>query len=189
MTRIATAQLQRSAKTIQKLEKQWPFSDKFREKSRYCTREYVQEPPDKQGCCRAERRFTSGELVSLKTTVGHANQLFGTTFETFEHPSVTKPLVRSLSVFLPPELVGHVDVVHATTSFAIHSNRLTLVVRRAAEKPAVSSCCNSTIIPARLQELYGIPRTPAKNSTLLITGYGGELAEKADLFLCDSSRL
>lgn len=126
----------------------------------------------------------NGDWVSFTTTVGHANTLFGANYETFAHASMAQPIVRTLSVSLPSDLVGHVDVVHPTTSFADPDMRLTpIVTPTMIDKRAVPESCNSTITPSCLQELYGIPATPAteQSNTLLVTAYGGEFAENADV--------
>lgn len=100
-----------------------------------------------------------------------------------------KPLVRSLSVSLPSELVGHVDVVHPTTSFAEPDFRLTPIGRSTVKERAVPTSCNETITPACLQALYGIPTAPAKekSSKLFVTGYVDQFAETADLSVRTSS--
>lgn len=126
----------------------------------------------------------NGDWVSFTTTVGHANTLFGANYETFAHASMAQPIVRTLSVSLPSDFVGHVDVVHPTTSFAGPDMRLTpIVTPTMVDKRVVPESCNSTITPSCLQELYGIPTTPAteKSNTLLVTAYSDEFAQSADV--------
>ncbi|EIN11974.1 subtilisin-like protein [Punctularia strigosozonata HHB-11173 SS5] len=126
----------------------------------------------------------NGDWVSFTTTVGHANTLFGASFQTFTHGSIAEPLVRTLSVSLPSELVGHVDTIHPTTSFGEPDARLTPMDFVTVEKRAVSASCNSTITPVCLQQLYGIPAIPAaadQRNILLVTGYVQEFAEIADI--------
>ena len=129
----------------------------------------------------------NGDWVSISTTVGQANTLFGAHFQNFEHQSLSKPLVRTLAVYLPSQLVGHVDVIHPTTSFEDPNMRLTPVVSvpvgRGSSKRDIPASCNSTITPTCLQDLYGIPATPATqtSNTLLVTAYQDEFAETADL--------
>lgn len=125
----------------------------------------------------------NGEWLSFTTTVGEANKLFGTSFQTFEDTATQKSLVRTLSVSLPSELVGHVDVVHPTTSFEDSNVRLTPIRTGFSAKRTVPSSCNSTITPACLQALYGILATPATqaSNTLGVTAYEAEYAQTADL--------
>ncbi|KAF7346644.1 Family S53 protease-like protein [Mycena sanguinolenta] len=64
----------------------------------------------------------NGDWLSLAMTVSQANDLFGAQFEKFSHASFTEPITRTLTISLPSELIGHVDVVHPTTSFAGHNS-------------------------------------------------------------------
>ena len=126
----------------------------------------------------------NGEWVAVTTTVGKANALFGTQYEDFEHEALAKPLVRTLSVSLPSELVGHVEVLHPTTSFENPNMRLTPLPNPIpVEKRDVPAACNSTITPACLQDLYGIPATPAteKSNTLLVTSYQSQWVQQVDI--------
>ncbi|KIP02046.1 hypothetical protein PHLGIDRAFT_79697 [Phlebiopsis gigantea 11061_1 CR5-6] len=126
----------------------------------------------------------NGEWVAVSTTVGKANALFGAQYEDFEHEALAKPLVRTLSVSLPSELVGHVEVLHPSTSFESPNMRLTPLPKSAlVEKRDVPASCNSTITPACLQELYGIPTTPAteKSNTLLVTSYQSQWVQQVDI--------
>ncbi|KAJ6619107.1 Pro-kumamolisin, activation domain-containing protein [Mycena sp. CBHHK59/15] len=59
----------------------------------------------------------NSDWVSFTLPVSQANQLFGANFEVFTHPAMTTSIVRTLSVSLPSELVGHVEVLHPTTQF------------------------------------------------------------------------
>ena len=91
------------------------------------------------------------------------------------------------TVYLPSQLVGHVDVIHPTTSFEDPNMRLTPVVGvpvgRGSSKRDIPASCNSTITPSCLQDIYGIPAAPAtqKSNTLLVTAYVQQFAQKADL--------
>jgi tripeptidyl-peptidase I len=125
----------------------------------------------------------NGDWVSFTTTVGRANALFGASFETFTHQAMAEPLTRTLSVSLPEELVGHVDTIHPSTSFDEPDPRLVPVAIPVPEKRAIPASCNSTITPSCLQDIYGIPATPAKekSNTLLVTAYIEQFAQKADL--------
>ena len=125
----------------------------------------------------------NGEWVAITTTVAQANTLFGANFELFSHEELAEPLVRSLSVSLPAELAGHIDVVHPTTSFEDPNPRLTPIATTRVDRRAIPAQCNSTITPTCLQDIYGIPATPAvKNSnTLLVTAYVEQFAQTADL--------
>ncbi|KAJ7176048.1 family S53 protease-like protein [Mycena crocata] len=129
----------------------------------------------------------NGDWVSITLPVSQANRLFDAQFEFFSHPSMADKITRTLSVSFPEELVGHVDVVHPTTEF-IEPNVRLAPARVNLDKRAPDPSCNSSIAtgvvtPACLQNLYGIPTTPAteKGNTLLVTGYVGQFAQAADL--------
>ncbi|KAJ6476613.1 family S53 protease-like protein [Mycena vulgaris] len=127
------------------------------------------------------------DWVSIALPVSQANKLFAAQFEVFAHPSMTNTITRTLSVSLPSELVGHVDVIHPTTDFTEPNPRLapamTTLDKRAPDASCNSSVATGVVTPACLQALYGIPTTPAtsSNNTLLVTGYVGEFAQAADL--------
>ena len=125
----------------------------------------------------------SGDWLSFATTVGRANTLFGANFESFTHESMAEPLIRTLSVSLPEELVGHVEVIHPTTSFEGPNIRFAPFITSANDKRGIPASCNSTITPSCLQELYGIPTTPAtqKSNSLLVTAYQNASAQRADI--------
>ncbi|KAF7350746.1 Family S53 protease-like protein [Mycena sanguinolenta] len=131
----------------------------------------------------------NGDWVSITLSVSQANDLFAANFEVFTHPSLTGTITRTLSVSLPSELVGHVDVIHPTTEFTDPNPRLMPVTSFSLDKRATPpATCNSdvasgVVTPLCLQDLYGIPTTPATESsnTLLVTGYVGQFAQSADL--------
>ncbi|KAF7350712.1 Family S53 protease-like protein [Mycena sanguinolenta] len=132
----------------------------------------------------------NGDWVSLTMPVSQANKLFATNFQLFTHPAMDGTITRTLSVSLPTELVGVVDVVHPTTDFTDPNPRLlpsTNFIRNKRDTPASCDSSNpsgtGTITPSCLQDIYGIPTTPATQSsnTLLVTGYVEEWAQAADL--------
>ncbi|KAJ7751459.1 subtilisin-like protein [Mycena metata] len=128
----------------------------------------------------------SGDWASITLPISQANDLFAAQFQVFTHPSLAQPIMRTLSVSLPSELVGHVDVLHPTTAFPDPNPRLGSA--GPADTPQPSQSCNSNtddgiITPACIQTLYGIPATAATRSdnVLLVTGYANEFAQNADL--------
>jgi tripeptidyl-peptidase-1 len=130
----------------------------------------------------------NGDWVSITLPVSQANQLFAAQFEVFTHPDMSGTITRTLSVSLPSELVGHVDVIHPTTEFTGPNTRLAPTSFMSLDRRAVAASCNSSlpsgvVTPTCLQELYGIPTTPAteKSNTLLVTAYEEQFAQTADL--------
>ncbi|KAK6974929.1 family S53 protease-like protein [Favolaschia claudopus] len=132
----------------------------------------------------------NGDWLSVTLPVSKANNLFGTAYTNFTHADLPAPIIRTLSISLPAELAGHVQVIHPSTAF-------TAPIARRAQSPSMpkhkrdatapADCDTSdptnNITPACLQSLYNIPATPAthKNNTLLVTGYVEEWAEVDDL--------
>ncbi|KAF8158796.1 family S53 protease-like protein [Mycena galopus ATCC 62051] len=136
----------------------------------------------------------NGDWVSITLPVSKANDLFAAEFELFTHPSLNSTITRTLSVSLPSELVGHVDVIHPSTAFVAPNVRLVPSVPQMRRRGVPAASCNSSdpagiITPTCLQDLYGIPTTPAteKSNKLLVTGYESEWAQTADLEACGSS--
>ncbi|KAJ6482695.1 subtilisin-like protein [Mycena sanguinolenta] len=136
----------------------------------------------------------NGEWASITLSVSQANALFAANFEHFTHPNLTAPVTRALSISLPEELVGHVEVLHPTTAFdtpraGLASRSATRSRARRSTRRAIppDSCIGpfNTTTPACLQTLYGIPSTPATQSsnTLMVAAYIGDWAQTAALEL------
>ncbi|KAJ7248940.1 subtilisin-like protein [Mycena rebaudengoi] len=114
----------------------------------------------------------NGDWVSLTLTVSQANQLFGAQFEKFSHASLTEPITRTLTISLPSELIGHVDVVHPSTSFTGRNPRfaqLPFHPHSSGRRVEPVASCNSS-------RPDGI-----KNNVVLVTGYVGTLPNRTDL--------
>ncbi|KAJ7140692.1 family S53 protease-like protein [Mycena epipterygia] len=129
----------------------------------------------------------NGDWVSITLPVSQANTLFAAQFEVFTHPAMSDMITRTLSVSLPSELVGHVDVIHPTTEFVQPNTRL-VPTMLSLDKRAVNASCDTNdasgvVTPTCLQDMYGIPTTPATQSTnaVLVTAYEGQFAQAADL--------
>ncbi|KAJ6460013.1 subtilisin-like protein [Mycena sanguinolenta] len=132
----------------------------------------------------------NSDWVSFALPVSQANQLFGANFEVFTHPAMTTSIVRTLSVSLPSELVGHVEVLHPTTQFVDPNSLLGHSTGVSLEQRSPTASCNTSepngvMNPICLQELYGIPanETTENTNTILIPGYAGAVAQPSDLEL------
>ncbi|KAF8188568.1 hypothetical protein K438DRAFT_1936299 [Mycena galopus ATCC 62051] len=132
-----------------------------------------------------------GDWLSLTLTVSQANQLFGAQFERFSHALLTEPITRTLTISLPSELIGHVDVVHPSTSFTGRNQgsvQLSFHPHSSDKRTEPVASCNSSrpdgiVTPTCLQKIYGIPSTPAtqRNNTILVTGYFSASPIRTDL--------
>ncbi|EMD36470.1 hypothetical protein CERSUDRAFT_156150 [Gelatoporia subvermispora B] len=135
----------------------------------------------------------AGDWLGFEIPVSQAEDIFGTQFSVFAHQATGMQTVRTLSYSIPAELQGHLDLVFPTISFPDPNANLP-VFRRAVSKrnvpseanltsDAVPSSCANTITPACLQALYGIPTTPATQSSnqLGVSGFSEQFANQADL--------
>jgi tripeptidyl-peptidase-1 len=127
------------------------------------------------------------DWVSITLPVSQADDLFAAQFEVYSHPSMSNTITRTLSVSLPPELVGHVQVIHPTTAFVKPGGRMGSMIEHVQHNKRAASCDTSLpggfITPACLQSIYGITATPATqaNNALMVTAYVDEFAQEADL--------
>ncbi|KAF7368598.1 Family S53 protease-like protein [Mycena venus] len=126
------------------------------------------------------------DWFSVTLPISQANSLFAANFEKFTNPKMKTALTRTLSVSLPEELFGHVEVLHPTTAFDGPATRPRLASGNQSRRAVPPDSCmgpGNTITPACLQALYGIPTTPATqtSSTLFVTGYTEQWAQRADL--------
>ncbi|KAI0344586.1 family S53 protease [Trametopsis cervina] len=136
---------------------------------------------------------SAGDWLGFSVTVQQANQMFDTEFSTFRHVASGDLSVRTMAYSIPSDLVGHVELVHPTITFTGPSARLPIAsIPIPAKSPLINAnlssndvpaSCDSIITPACLQALYGIPATPATQSsnTLGVAGFIDEFANEADL--------
>ena len=91
---------------------------------------------------------------------------------------------------VPSDLTQHIELVHPTITFNNPFGRIASISVPPKVSPAVNltsdavpASCSSTITPACLQALYGIPTTPAtvKTNTLGVSGFIDQFANQADL--------
>ncbi|KAH9924392.1 peptidase S8/S53 domain-containing protein [Fomitopsis serialis] len=130
----------------------------------------------------------AGDWISIQPTVSQANELFSANYNVYVHDDTGKQVLRTLGYAIPEELAGHVSVVHPTVMFPKYSALAPVFSsqpkkRQQLRADDLSLACGLSVTPACLQSLYGIPTTPATESsnTLGVTGYGDDWANKADL--------
>ncbi|EIN08102.1 subtilisin-like protein [Punctularia strigosozonata HHB-11173 SS5] len=139
----------------------------------------------------------AGDWLSVSMSVKQANALFDADFQTFTHSETGQSAIRTLAYSIPASLKGHLDLVHPTISFpnpfagkVLASAPLeSFAGAKNLSSRAVPASCASTVTPACLQALYGIPTTKATQSTnkLAVSGFIEQFANAADLktFLTD----
>ncbi|KAI0628873.1 family S53 protease [Trametes polyzona] len=130
----------------------------------------------------------AGDWLAFEVPVSKANELFDADFSVFTHEETGLEAIRTLSYSIPAELQGHLDLVHPTVTFPNPKAHLPVVSSpvRAAQNltgRAIPSSCASTITPACLQDIYGIPTTKATQSSnkLAVSGFIDQFANEADL--------
>ncbi|KZT03394.1 family S53 protease-like protein [Laetiporus sulphureus 93-53] len=131
---------------------------------------------------------SAGDWLAISVPVAQANTMLGAEFAVYVDQSSGEQLVRTLAYSIPTDLKGHLDLVHPTTTFAASGNaKLPLQAtlyssskKRAAE---ANSACSDYVEPACLESLYGIPTTPATDSSnyIVVTGYDDEYPSTTDL--------
>ncbi|KAJ6477795.1 family S53 protease [Mycena sanguinolenta] len=129
---------------------------------------------------------SAGDWLSVTVPVSIANEMLDAKYETFVHTSSGKSYVRTLSWSLPSEVADHVAAVFPAATF---NNPITTGALVSSPKPAANvstdaaSSCASEITPSCLQSLYGIPTTPATQSsnTIAVAGFLDQYANAADL--------
>ncbi|KAI0066344.1 subtilisin-like protein [Artomyces pyxidatus] len=134
----------------------------------------------------------SGDWLGFQTTVSEANELFGADFSTFTHDETGETAVRTLAYSIPASLQGHLDLVHPTITFPnpLASKKPASFTPRRFRAPSnlssdatAPASCNTAVTPTCVQDLYGIPLTPATQSTnqLAVSGFIDQFANQADL--------
>jgi tripeptidyl-peptidase-1 len=140
--------------------------------------------------------------MSFKTTVKEASTLFDADFGVYEHEISGRTSIRTLAYSIPAELKNHLELVHPMITYvrpsfsSLHqvfdgdsyrfSTGLGGKVGMTSPLPqgfngalvgnlsanAVPTSCATSVTPACLQALYGIPTTKATqtNNHLTVTG-------------------
>ncbi|KAI0736372.1 family S53 protease-like protein [Fomitopsis betulina] len=126
-----------------------------------------------------------GDWLSIQVPVSKANEMLGADFSVFTHEESGTQSIRTLQYSIPEDLVGHLQLVHPTTTFTRPvSPKLPLNAKKASNSPKQKrqSACGDDVDPACLQELYGIPTTAATNADpLVVTGYDNEYPSTNDM--------
>ncbi|KAJ7106773.1 family S53 protease [Mycena epipterygia] len=131
----------------------------------------------------------AGDMLEIKIPVSKANDLLSAEFSVFTHVETGKTIIRTLQYSLPASLTQHVEFFHPTTIFAPPLDSRPKFVAASPAKRAIPGSddlpgsCTSTMTPACLQALYGIPTAPAtqKSNTLGVAGFIDQWANQADL--------
>ncbi|KAF7357217.1 Family S53 protease [Mycena sanguinolenta] len=130
---------------------------------------------------------SAGDWLSVTVPVSTANEMLAAKYETFVHTSTGKSYARTLSL-VPPRR-GVSTYTFNSSPATTFNNPLASGPVLSSPKPAsnvstdASSSCASKVTPACLQSLYGIPTTPATqtSNTIAVAGFIDQYANAADL--------
>ncbi|EED77904.1 family S53 protease-like protein [Postia placenta Mad-698-R] len=125
----------------------------------------------------------AGDWLSLTVPVSQANELFGAQFNVYTDETTGQQTVRTMSYAVPQTLAAHLTVVYPTTTKGKTGGKAGGKANSTASASGVAASCANTITPACLQSLYGIPTTPATQSSnqLGVSGFIDQFANQADL--------
>ncbi|KZP29310.1 family S53 protease [Athelia psychrophila] len=129
---------------------------------------------------------SAGDWLGFTVPVATANEMFAANFSAFKRSGSSETLIRTLSYSIPTSLTGHIEGVIPTTSFTVHSGgggALTASSQQQGQASNVSASCNTTITPACIQAMYGLPTDSATQSGngLAVAGFIGFWPQKTDL--------
>ncbi|CAK5274504.1 unnamed protein product [Mycena citricolor] len=129
---------------------------------------------------------TAGDWLSVAVPVSKANELLNAKYETFQHTQSGKTYPRTLEYSVPSEVADYVFTLHPATTF---NNPVPMAPVLSTPKPNANvstdaaAACTSSVFPACLRTQYGIPSTPATESSnsIAVAGFIDQYAQKADL--------
>ncbi|CCM03035.1 uncharacterized protein FIBRA_05152 [Fibroporia radiculosa] len=132
---------------------------------------------------------SAGNWLAISVPVSQANDMFDADFSIFTYSGSKQQSIRTLSYSIPSNLKGHLDLVHPTVTFTTPVPKLPVQTKKynMTIGPSIlaesSACENGYVDPACLQALYGIPTTPATESSnyLVVTGYNDQYPSSSDL--------
>ncbi|KAJ3798851.1 family S53 protease-like protein [Lentinula aff. detonsa] len=131
------------------------------------------------------------DWLAFTIPISTANSLFDADYQTFTEVGGSTQLTRTLAYSLPADLQQHINLIHPSTDFvrkfqspkfraSVPGSSLNNNTARALGAP---TSCNSVVTPTCLQDLYGIPTTPATQTSniLGVSGFIDQWAQTADL--------
>ncbi|KAJ6454753.1 family S53 protease [Mycena vitilis] len=134
----------------------------------------------------------AGDWISVNITVARANALLAADFSTFQNQQTNGTVVRTLAYSIPSGLKSSIQWVHPIISFPNPQGVVPSSIRNTPTTPdaqpsvsSVSADCrsNSSWTVSCIQELYGIPKTPATpaNNVFAVSGFANDFANNRDL--------
>ncbi|KAJ7625518.1 subtilisin-like protein [Roridomyces roridus] len=129
---------------------------------------------------------SAGDWLSANVTVAQANSLLSANYQTFQHDASGKTYARTLAHSVPATVSPFIAAIHPASSFnnPVSSRPvLSVLGGKTVDARAIPRSCATSVTPACLQALYGIPTTPATqaSNSIVIPGFIEQFAQKADL--------
>jgi tripeptidyl-peptidase-1 len=135
-----------------------------------------------------ERATVDADWVNVAITVEEAENLLQTRYSYYENPATDSTVLRTLTVMVPKEMVGAIDLIQPTTFFGFKPQKSTIHSIKKVESDslhsaaAVPASCNTTITPTCLAELYNFADyTPSGLGSVGVSGYLEQFAQHSDL--------
>ncbi|GJE95891.1 S53 family peptidase [Phanerochaete sordida] len=137
----------------------------------------------------------AGDFLAFQTTVAKANEMFAADFSVFQEQDSGKLNLVTMEYSLPSALTQHVQFVHPTISFTRNTftppafkplkdvQPLASHPGNVSSDASVPASCVNVVTPACVQALYGVPATPATQSSnkISVAGFIDQFANNADL--------
>ncbi|KAF8488528.1 family S53 protease [Gautieria morchelliformis] len=126
----------------------------------------------------------AGDMLAFSIPVSKANQLFAADFTLFTDQATGEQAIRTLSYSVPAALTSHIQFVHPTTAFPVHTGGAPLILTPVPQTTnAVPASCATLVTPACLEAQYGIPASvPSQTASQIgVSGFIQQFAQEADL--------
>ncbi|CAK5269875.1 unnamed protein product [Mycena citricolor] len=134
-----------------------------------------------------------GEWLSVQVPVSKLNEMLDANYESFTHVESGKQMLRTMAYSLPENLHAHIEALSPTTGFSrplgvgrgpvVSAKLKAPPVNETLSPDAVPASCATTVTPACLQAMYGIPTTLAtqKSNSIAVAGFIEQFAQTRDL--------
>ncbi|OCH85123.1 family S53 protease [Obba rivulosa] len=125
----------------------------------------------------------AGDWLSISVPASKANELLNADFSVFEHTETGAHTIRTLQYSIPAGFESHIDLIHPTVQFPVKITGPQSVSPQPSSTDTTRASCASTVTPKCIEDLYGVPSTPAKDkrNVLGVSAFEEEWANVADL--------
>ncbi|KAJ7018607.1 family S53 protease-like protein [Mycena alexandri] len=131
---------------------------------------------------------TAGDWIAVSMTVSQANALLNAEFSAFQNADTNQTVHRTLSYSIPTMLKASINTIYPTVTFPVTRpsftrKKILTPSETNTSTPSVAPDCPGNWTPTCLQELYGIPSTPATPAanTFGVCGFENQFVDVQDL--------